>query len=196
MLMRRVSSWYKYIIIAVVVLAVVGVGVVYFFQKKSLVITPGESVVPTPTPVVELTTWNDPAGFSFQYPKDLTVDKNEEDNENYAHVELTSKNHPGSVIVWVSDPPRTWPPKEGTSIDTTLGGVAAKKILISTPSAKLIVGALSEGLLFKIEGTLTDKPYWQTVEDGIVKTFAFTPDTSAGSGQSSGDAADEEEVVQ
>jgi hypothetical protein len=194
--MRRVSSWYKYIIIAVVVLAVVGGGSVYFFQKKSLVITPGESVVPTPTPAVELTTWDDPAGFSFQYPKDLTVDKNEEDDENYAHVELTSKDHPGSVIVWVSDIPKKWPPEGGTVIDTTLGGQPAKKILISTPSAKLIVGTVSEGLLFYVDGTLTDKAYWQTVEDGIVKTFAFTPETSAASGQASGDAVDEEEVVQ
>lgn len=202
--MRIFSSWYKYIIITVVVLAVVGGGFLYFNQKKSAVITPGESVAPTPTPVVELTTWNDPAGFSFQYPKDLTVDKNEEDNDNYAHVELTSKDHPGSIIVWASDLTvkdlNDWVKKfypSSTSIDSTLGGEPAKKILVSTPSAKLIVGTISEGLLFYVDGTLTDKPYWQTVEDGIVKTFAFTPDTSsAASGQAAAESVDEEEVVQ
>lgn len=208
--MRILSSWYKYIIIAVTVFVVVGAGFVYFFQKKPPVITPGESVVPTPTPTVALTTWDDPAGFSFQYPKDLTVDKNEEDNENYAHVELTSSSHPGSVIVWVSDLPKgvttvdSWVKKlysTATAIDTMLGGEPAKKVLVSSPSAKLIVGTVSDGLLFYVDGTLTDKPYWQTVEDGIVKTFAFTPDPSASSGQAasgqaSGDAVDEEEVVQ
>jgi len=176
-----------------------GGGIFYFYQKKSPVITPGESVhsTVTPTPAVELTTWTDPAGFSFQYPKDLSVNKHEDDNDNYAHVELTNKEHPGTIIVWASDVSSAWPPKGGTSIDTTLGGIAAKKILISTPSAKFIVGAVSEGLVFKIEGTLTDKAYWQTVEEGIVQTFTFTPDTStAASGQSAASAADEEEVVQ
>jgi hypothetical protein len=84
----------------------------------------------------------------------------------------------------------------GTSIDTTLGGEPAKKILVASASAKLVVGTISEGLLFYIDGTLTDKTYWQWVEDGIAKTFTFIPDTSAGSGQSSGAAVDEEEVVQ
>jgi hypothetical protein len=194
--MRIFSSWYKYIIITVVVLAVVGGGFLYFNQKKSSVITPGESLAPTPTPTVELTTWNDPAGFSFQYPKDLTVDKNEEDDDNYAHVEFTNPNHPGSIIVWASDPPRVWPPKEGISIDTTLGGEAAKKIMISTPSAKLIVGTIFDGLLFKIEGTYSDKQFWQPIQDTIIASFAFIQEASAVSGEASGDAVDEQEVLQ
>jgi hypothetical protein len=192
--MQEISSWTKYIIIAIVVLAVAGGGIFYFYQKKSPVITPGESVhsTVTPTPAVELTTWTDPAGFSFQYPKDLSVNKHDEDPDNYAHVELTSKNYPGNIIVWASDVSSAWPPKVGTSIDTTLGGIAAKKIFISTPSAKFIVGAVSEGLVFKIEGTYTDKQYWQPIEDGIVKSFTFVVETSA----PAAGAADEEEVVQ
>ncbi len=192
----------------IIVLGVITGGVLFFWQRSTKVISPGEAVVtsPTPTPLVELTTWDDPAGFSFQYPKDLSVNKHEEDPDNYAHVELTSKDHQGSIIVWASDLPKgvttldSWVKKlyaTGTSIDTTLGGEPAKKILVASPSAKLIVGTVSEGLLFYVDGTLTDKAYWQTIEDGIVKTFAFTPDTSsAASGQSSGDAVDEEEVVQ
>ncbi len=183
----------------IVVVGVASSGIFFYSQKNSKAIPPGEAMTPKPisTPVVEMTTWNDPAGFSFQYPKDLSVNPHEDDNANYAHVELTSATHSGSIIVWASDVSSAWPPKGGTSIDTTLGGVAATKIMISTPSAKLIVGAVSEGLVFKIEGTLTDKPYWQMVEDGIVKSFAFTPDTSAPANTSAGsDSVDEEEVVQ
>jgi len=184
----------------IIVLGVLVGGIIVYSQKNTNVLSPGEVATskPTPTPAVALTTWDDPAGFSFQYPKDLSVNKHEDDNDNYAHVELTNGSHPGSIIVWVSDVSSAWPPKGGTSIDTTLGGVTAKKILIATPSAKLIVGAVSEGLVFKIEGTLTDKTYWQTVEDGIVKTFAFTQDTQAPAAQSSSgdDAVDETEVVQ
>lgn len=189
---------------SIIVLGVIVAGVFFFSQKNTKIISPGE-VVSNPTPAVEMTTWDDPAGFSFQYPKDLSVNKHEEDPDNYAHVELTSKDHQGSIIVWASDLPKgvttldSWVKKlysTGTSIDTILGGEPAKKILVSSPSAKLIVGTVSEGLLFYVDGTLTDKAYWQSVEDGIVTTFALTPDTSAGSGQSSGDAVDEEEVVQ
>lgn len=194
--------------IGIVFIGLVGGGIFLYFQKNTKVLTPGEAVtsIPTPTPAVELTTWKDEAGFSFQYPKDLSINKHEDDNDNYAHVELTTKDHPGSIIVWCKDLPTgvltldSWVKKlysDATAIDTTLGGETAKKILVSTPSAKLIVGAVSDGLLFYIEGTLTDKPYWQTVEDAIVKSFAFTPDSSsAGSDQASGDSVDEEEVVQ
>ncbi len=192
-----------WIVTGVLVVGVVAGGLFVFSKNNSRVISPGE-VVSTPTPAVEMTTWDDPAGFSFQYPKDLSVNNHEEDNDNYAHVELTSKEHPGNIIVWVSDLPKgvttldSWVKKiysTSMTLDTMLGGETAKKVLVSSPSAKLIVGTVSDGLLFYVEGTLTDKPYWQTVEDGIVKSFAFTPDTStAASGQA--ESVDEEEVVQ
>ncbi len=192
----------------IIVLGIVTGGIFFFSQKNSKVISPGEAVnsTLTPAPAVALTTWDDPAGFSFQYPKNLSVNNHEEDPDNYAHVELTNKAHPGSIIVWVSDLPKgvttlnTWVNKfypTAASIDSTLGGETAKKILVSSPSAKFIVGTISEGLLFYVDGTLMDKAYWQTVEEGIVQTFTFTPDTpSAGSGQAADNAVDEEEVVQ
>lgn len=196
-----------WIVIGVLVVVGVVAGGVFVFSKRSTkVISPGEVILATPTPAVGMTTWDDPAGFSFQYPKDLSVNNHEEDNDNYAHVELTSKEHPGNIIVWVSDLPKgvttvdSWVKKlysTATAIDTTLGGEPAKKILIASPSAKLIVGTISDGLLFKVEGIYTDKQFWQPIEDTIVKSFTFIVDTpSAASGQSSADAVDEEEVVQ
>jgi hypothetical protein len=189
----------------ILVLGVVAAGIFVFSQKNTKVITPGETVIATPTPAVDMTTWNDPAGFSFQYPKELSVNTHQDDNNNYAHVELTNSTHPGSVIVWASDLPAgvttldSWVKKlysASTSIDTTLGGEPAKKILVASPSAKLIVGTISDSLLFYVDGTLTDKAYWQSVEDTVAKSFAFTPDTSAPAQASSGDSVDEQEVVQ
>lgn len=194
--MHLFSSYLKYIIIAFVVL-LLGTGGVYLAQKKSTVISPGESVSPTPAPKVELATWNDESGFSFQYPKNLSVNKHEEDNENYAHVELTNADHPGKIIVWVKDAPKIWPPTGGTTLDTMLGGLAAKKILTAAPVRMLTVGTVSEGLLFSVEATLTDSEYWTGVHDTITNSFTFTQDTSApAAGQSSGDSVDEEEVVE
>lgn len=185
----------------IIVLCVVAGGIFVYSAKNSKVITPGETVITTPTPTVEMTTWNDPAGFSFQYPKDLTINNHEDDNDNYAHVELTSKDYPGNIIVWASDLTvkdlNAWVKKfypSSTSIDTTLGGEPAKKILLASTSAKLIVGTISDGLLFKVEGTYTDKQFWQPIQDTIVKNFSFIADTSAPA--SGVESVDEEEVVQ
>lgn len=192
------------------VLAVTGAGGIYFFQKKPPVITPGEVVIPTPTPNIELTTWTDEAGFSFKYPKDLSVNKHEEDPDNYAHVELTHNAHPGKIIVWVSDLPKgvinlaTWTKLSsfaGASvIDTTLGGEPAKKILASAPVKMLSVGTISDNLLFNVEATLTDNEYWAGVHDTIVGSFVFTDASdsapSSGGAAPAGEAADEEEILE
>lgn len=198
----------------IVIVGLVAGGTLFFSQKKSQTSTSHvtEATSPTPVPFM-LTTWTDAAGFSFQYPKDLTVNNHEDDNVNYAHVELTSATHPGSIIVWASDLPTgvtdvaSWVKKDaslsaGMVIDTTLGGEPAKKIIISSPTKTLTVGTVSEGLLFSVVGTLTDNEYWSRVHDTITGSFAFTPDTgssapASGSNAASGDqGVDEEEVVQ
>jgi hypothetical protein len=196
----------------IVVIGAVAGGIFIFSRQRTKLNSPPEIVVAKPsaipTTTVDLTTWTDEAGFSFQYPKDLTVNKHEEDNDNYAHVELTSKDHPGNIIVWVKDLPSgvstldSWVKKiypTATSIDTTLGGEPAKKILVSVPIKMLTVGTISENLLFLVEGTLTDNEYWSGVHKTITDSFAFTPDTSStSSNTSAGDesAVDEQEVVQ
>lgn len=204
----------------IVLLGILGGGF-YLYKTKTTVqiITPGgDKVIALTTgvtPAVPLTTWTDDAGFSFQYPKDLSVNKHTEDNDNYAHVELTSQEHPGKIIVWVKDLPSgvtdlpSWvasnPAYSSASvIDTTLGGQPAKKILVTAPVKMLTVGTISDSLLFDVEGTLTDNVYWQGVENTIVGSFTFTSDTStqasgqgaAGSGAAGGDQADETETLQ
>jgi hypothetical protein len=199
---------------AIVTVAVTTGGVIILSRRQAKVVSPIESQAsvsvstPAPTQAASLATWDDPAGFSFQYPKELTVNKHEEDNDNYAHVELTTASHQGNIIVWVKDLPTgvttldTWVKKiypSATSIDTKLGGEPAKKILVSTPVKKLTVGTISEELLFMVEGTLTDAVYWQNVHDTITNSFAFTPESSTGqaaSGQTAVEAVDEEETVQ
>ena len=43
--------------------------------------------------------WDDPAGFTFDYPEGVAIDKHDEDQENYAHVELTHPQHQGKILV-------------------------------------------------------------------------------------------------
>jgi len=194
--------------------AVIGVcglvGVGFFVFRSRQQAQPEISMVsetPTPTPVpFDLTTWSAEAGFTFQYPKDLTVNRHEEDPDNYAHVELTSSSHPGKIIVWLSDLPKgvttidQWAKlpqfKTGTVIDTTLDDRPAKKILVTSPVKTLSVGMItSDNLLYNVEATLTDSEYWQRVEDTVVSTLTEKPpETSSGAG--GGGPVDETEVLQ
>lgn len=163
------------------------------------------AVTPAPAPA-RLLTWTDPAGFTFQYPEGLTINKHEDDNANYAHLEFTSKDHQGNLIVWAKDTNdhlSSWIENDkrfnGASvIDTAFAGVAGKKILILTPSALLISGAIDQAILFTVETKLVDKEFWNKVHDTIAGSFAFIPDNPGQSGGSAGSAqaVDEEETIQ
>lgn len=181
-----------------------GTGLLIFSKKT--VIQPSKSIeiASAPTPLVKLLTWDDPAGFTFTYPEGLTVNKHDEDDQNYAHVELTNKDHPGSLVVWAKDTLAAdvvaWVRTErefagATTLDTTLGNQPAKKIVF--PPNKLIIGTIYDELLFTIDATLTDKTYWTQIADDIATNFTFKPAQTAAGGAVSGDSAvDEEEVLQ
>lgn len=204
-----------FVIVGGLLLGLLGAGVyMYFFQKNT---TPTDVVtgdaLPSPTPAMTLLSWDDPAGFTMQYPADVTVNKHEEDMVNYAHVELTHQAHPGSIVIWVKDLPKgvtntvTWSkqaatPSSAISFDTTLGDQPAQKILVSQTPKTMSVGAVYDGVLWTVEATLADDVYWQRVYDAITQSFVFKP--VAGQPQSAGAAlpaandyaVDEEEVLE
>lgn len=202
------------ILVAGLLLGVIGAGAYLYFSQKTNLEVPAETgASPTPTP--KLVLWDDPAGFTMQYPEGIQLNKHDEDKENYAHVEFTDPNHPGSLIVWVKDLPKgvtdtvSWGKKVSTpssaiSFDTTLGGNPAQKILVSSPVKTVTTGVVYDGVLWYIEATLTDEAYWQSVYDNVVSSFVFKPIAAApGSSApgSSGESApeysvDEEEVLE
>ncbi len=207
------------LIVAGVVIGGLGGGI-FLWSKQAKIAAP-LAVVAIPTPTftpIELATWSDPAGFTFQYPKDVDINSHDEDKVNYAHVELTHKNHPGSVIVWMKDLPAGqaglpvpdlagWIKKEtrfvGASVlDTTLSGQPAKKVLVSDPAKMIIVGAIDVDVLVTVEGLLTDDTYWSFVHKGTVDSFVFsqsganTDSAPASSGDSGDSAVSEEEVLE
>ena len=184
---------------------------VYLWQRSQTSTQPELAVQPTP-PTPELLTWKDPAGFTFQYPKDISVDNHEEDEENYAHVELIHKDHPGKLIVWVKDTTAAdataWVKTEkrfkGANVmDTTLAGAPGKKVLLTDPEQLLVAGTVFDELLFMIETTPTDAAYWGSTHETVIGSFAFIPipgeeqTTGGGAGEASyEEAVDEEEVIQ
>ncbi len=198
----------RFIIGSLVALVSIGLAIsgVLILSKKTALPQISQQLpeAPTPASAAKLLTWDDPAGFTFSYPEGVLINKHDEDKDNYAHVELTNKDHQGSLIVWAKDTTSAdvtaWVRTEkqftgATAIDTTLGSQAAKKIVL--PPNKLIVGTIYDELLFTIDATLDDKAYWSQVQDAIANSFTFKPAQAAAGGAVSGDqAVDEEEMVQ
>lgn len=204
----------KFIIAGMIAGLVIISGIIFFTQQRMASQKKPQNtsdVSVTPAPKEELLLWDDPAGFSFQYPKGLTVDKHDEDTENYAHVELTNTDHKGKIIIWGKDTTATtiadWLKaekslKNAISVDTTLGGNEAKKIIVKEPKAKQITATLDEDILVMVETELEDQEFWQSVNDTIIGslTFSTSSTTNSADGASSGEAppaeADEEESVE
>jgi hypothetical protein len=210
----KTKKWIIVIILALL-LGGGGAGAYLYYAAPRVQTTAPEVSVPTPEAKAKLVQWDDPAGFTFSYIDGMTINRHDEDKENYAHVEFTHPAHPGSLIVWAKDLPKgvtdtaLWVKKDATlsaavSIDTTLGQVAAQKLLVASPQKKQIVGAVADGLLFYVEATLTDEAYWQTAAETVVGSFAFVPlDGAAGQGSNAAPAAsantesyDEEEILE
>lgn len=204
-----------FVVVGGLLLGLLGAGIYIYVSPKNTtsVDVRADSALLTPTPAMTLLTWDDPAGFTMQYPADVNVNTHEEDVVNYAHVELTSTTHPGSVVLWVKDLPKgvtntvAWgkqaaTPSSAISFDTTLGDQPAQKVLISQAPKTTRVGVVYDGVLWIVEATLTDDVYWQRVYDVITKSFAFKPIAGKtqplGVDEPSGDmnVADEEEILE
>ncbi len=159
----------------------------------------------TPTPV-RLLIWNDPNGFSFQYPEGLTINKHDEDKENYAHLEFTHADHLGSLIVWGKDPAngvtdaQSWVKGDsrfsGASVlDTEMGGQPAKKVMVTGTPQVLVVGAVYDGIVWSVEATLEDPEFWTNTLTSITNSFTFVSSKSDVTIPDNA-SVDEEEVVE
>lgn len=163
-----------------------------------------------PATAPELLSWRDPNGFSFQYPDGLTVNKHDEDQQNYAHIEFTHPDHPGNIIVWGKDTTAAdvaaWAKTEkrfssASTLDTTFANVPGKKVLLTAPS-QIIVGTVDDGIVWTVEGLLTDSDFWTNVHTTIADSFKFIPvgseeDSAAGNAPVGEEiSADEEEVLE
>lgn len=171
----------KIIIFILLFIFIIGglIGGFYFRNRIASQTVPfGSNILPTPTIAEELTTWKDQSGFSFQYPKSLKLDPHEEDQENYAHLELTSATFSGSLIVWAKD--TTAEDIEGwikqkkieNAFDSNLGGEKAKKILTSDNVNKANISTIYEDYLYQIEANLSDD-YWNKVYETVSSSFHF-----------------------
>jgi len=171
----------KKVLIIIGVLVLIAIGVfVFLYQKTS-------SKMVNPLTQTEqnqggkLLVWEDPAGFKFSYPEEIKIDNHPEDEENYAHLELTLVSHPGSILIWMKDTTYKeigdWVKKEalvGAQVfDSELGGNPAKKIAFNNPQ-KLGTATLDGNAIVLIEVYPQDS-WWNETYNQILKSFEFIP---------------------
>lgn len=128
-------------------------------------------------------TYTDPAGFTFNYPDNLSLTSEELTESGYADIKLTAKEVPGSLALKIAD--------------TKLSSLSSwlKSVSIATASAttakigklpayqikkeqNIILGALDQGILFTIE--IPQKDYWQKVAADVAADFTFAaPETNS-----------------
>ena len=130
---------------------------------------------------VKLKTWEDPAGFKFSYPEGIEIDNHEEDEENYAYLELTDKNHPGKILVWMKDKVEKnlddWIesnlPTGGQIFDSELAGQPAKKVTFASPK-KMVTAAFDEEVIILVE-VFPENEWWLEVYQQVLSSFELIP---------------------
>lgn len=113
----------------------------------------------TPTKEMEMLTWKDEAGFVFNYPANLKIKQNTEDNESYSNLEITAEGKEGKITILAKD-------TKLKSIDEWNKEKAVNKI-----------GRIDQGILFTIEAD----PGWETETEIINKSWQFFYPTQASS---------------
>ena len=172
----------KKVLIIIGVLVLIAIGVFIFLYQKS------SSKMISPLTQTEqnqegkLLVWEDPAGFKFSYPQEIKINPHEEDEKNYAHLELTSVSHPGSILIWVKDTTykeiADWVKKENSAgsaqvFDSELGGNPAKKIAFNNPQ-RMVTATLDGNAIVLVEVYLQDTRWNQTYNQ-ILESFEFIP---------------------
>lgn len=186
--------------------AVIGILIFYRNQQKSSLFTPvanrEDSIRQIPSET--FTDYSDPSGFSFSYPDNLSLEKNDtEDNSTYADLKLSAKDVNGSLSLKIIDSKFNtldeWlklnssssnPPK-----DVKLGNLKAIEVMTND---RLLLAALDQGVLFSIEVPLIDEDFWMKVYNKILSGFTFAPPQAGEAVSSSSDGVffEGEEVVE
>lgn len=160
------------------------------------------------TPSETLIEYTDPAGFSFSYPDNLSIEKFDiEDPNVYTDLQLFSKDVNGSIKIKIEDTKfkslDEWIKSNNSSASASpqekkLGNLDAKEIKTND---RLLLGAIDQKVLFTIEVPLIEEQFWMKVYDKLISGFSFvTPQensAAAGSDTNQSDVIFEgEEVVE
>lgn len=201
----------KEIVLGLGLAALVGIGIFLLNpsnQKDSLVIPLTNQLEQTKKilPSETLIDYQDPSGFTLSYPDNLSITKNDIEDENtYADIDLTTKGVNGSLSLKISDSKfktiEEWlnlnkeaaiqPPKE-----VKLGSLTGMEVKLND---RLLLGVLDKGVFFDIEIPLVEEDFWMKVFEKVLVSFSFvSPESASSQIDTSSDAVafEGEEVVE
>lgn len=126
--------------------------------------------------------YEDPSGFSFSYPDNLSISKEEVvDTQTYTDLQLFSKDVSGSLKLKIADSKfktlDDWLkanqiPSSNTPKEVNLGNLKALEVKTSDT---LMLGALDQGVLFTIQVPLLEEDFWMKVYEKVLSGFTFIP---------------------
>lgn len=187
------------LLIGVLFLVLAAGGESFFYlknkQAESLVSPTSEAPSQSSSQTQNLT-YEDEAGFSFQYPNTLGVVEIEiNDPSLYSSLELSSKKFPGEKIIvkimdtnvstvdqWLKKNPQTG--VVGSSSQITLAGMNGQQLSFNNPAKNLIL-VIDSGILYELEAPSGDS-FWDDSFKTISSSFQFISDKSSSSGTSGG----------
>lgn len=170
----------------VVGIAIIIVGVFLLTRQKSSSRAPidqqAQTTVEEKVPSQTTKTYTDEAGFSFDYPDDVTVSKKESTSSAvYSSLEITSEGVPGSMAFLIEDTKVKFVNEllqnNITTKETTLGNLKATE---TEDAVKTVLLAIDQGILFKLEiNPDKNKSYWDSVYKIVLSSFSFVAPKSA-----------------
>lgn len=188
---------------AVLIVVIFGLWILVLNRPKSPLSDKTATLSQQLQPSETLIEYADPSGFSFSYPDNLSLTKNETaDEEAYADILLSANGVNGSLNLKIADS-KFKSIDEWIKANQTASQEAPKEVKLGNLNAseirlkdRLLLGALDQGVLFTIEMPLLEEDFWLKVYHKILETFSFAP-PSASVGSSSEDVTFEgEEVVE
>lgn len=211
-MITRVMSKKAFLLIATAAVLVIG-GVAGYFVLSSRSKSAGSdggqrglSFLPKTEKKEEInadTLYEDTAGFSFKYPKDVKVtDVTPDEDEYYTQLNLSRGSE--KIVLTAKDASAKtaddWLKGDSTYSGsslvgaTTLAGISAKQY---SKGETLITIAVDAGVVYLIEGP-KDEAFWEDVHGALISSFKFSGTASAGqaSSGSSDIEYEEEEVVE
>lgn len=180
-----------------------------FSQKKSVSpivsndLKSNETVVPSPAAGSK--SYTDPAGFKFNYPKDLDVAaKKMTDDSVYSDLEIKSKDSTGGATIKAVDSNliKIDDYFKDKKISSFSGGISKLKLADIDArqyqvNSQIITVALDQGVLFTITVDLPveKKDYWQKANNTLISSFAFVAPQNTTSTDTNSSSEGEDDVI-
>ena len=194
----------KILLLLTVLLIFVVIGIILLGQKGEKIVTPlGKNQETTAVKPINLKTrlkiFEDPAGFLFKYPENLTIKINKTTDQSvFSSLTLTSKSEKGNISIEVVTSNlqslEDWLSENNITAKRQKINLADLDAINFEQAGKVITTAVDIGTLLTFTVDYQkNKNYWLDVNKTILSTFAFSAPEEAPAGVS--DSSADEDVI-